>query len=387
MAEQVEYVVVGLGAFGSAATYQLARRGADVVGFEQFELGHVRGASHDTSRILRHSYHTPEYVGLTVHSYDDWADLERDSEESLVTVVGGLDLFPSDSAVTVTDHTESLSAHDIPYEVLDSDAVRQRFPQFRISPGVTGLYQQRSAIVPAARGTATMQRMARAYGGRLVERCAVTGVRDRGHAGLEVEAGGRTYYCRRLVVCADAWTNDVLTGLDVRLPLKTTQEQFSYFEPADPPAFSQGRMPLWIWQGDPTFYGFPCYGEPTVKAAQDCGGPEVTGDSRSFEPDPGRQALLADFMSRTLPGAGSPAWSKTCLYTLTPERDFILGLAPEHPAVCIAVGAGHGFKFTPTIGRVLADLAMTGECPVDIDSFRLDRPALVDPPPIEQWAI
>lgn len=387
MAEQVGYVVVGLGAFGSATAYALARRGADVLGLEQFELGHVRGASHDTSRILRHSYHTPGYVALTIDAYDDWAALERDAGEPLMTVVGGLDLFPPDSAVPITDHTTSLGAHDVGYEVLELDDMKRRFPQFVLPEGTTGLYQHRSAIVPAARGTATMQRLARRYGARLQDRCPVTAVRDCGESGVEVEAGGRTYRCRALVVCADAWTNGVLAGLGLRLPLKTTQEQFSYFSPPDPATFQPGRMPLWIWQSNPSFYGFPCYGEPTVKAAQDCGGPEVTGDARSFDVDSARQGLLRDFMARTLPGAGPPVRSKSCLYTLTPERDFVLGPMPRCPAVSVAVGAGHGFKFAPTIGRLLADLAMTGECAADIEAFRLDRPALVDPPPVEQWAV
>lgn len=388
MAERMEYVVVGLGAFGSAATYQLARRGEDVVGLEQFELGHVRGASHDTSRILRHSYHSPGYVGLTLAAYDDWAALERDAGESLVTVVGGLDLFAPDSSVPMSDHTTSLSAHDVPYEVLERDDVQRRFPQFSLSPGTRALYQQRSAIVPAARGTATMQRMARQHGAQLRDRCAVTAVRDRGDAGVEVDTGDATYLCRRLLVCADAWTNDVLAGLGgLRLPLQVTQEQFTYFAPPEPEAFAQGRMPLWIWQGSPSFYGFPCYGEPTVKAAQDCGGPEVTGDRRSFEADPGRRQLLADFMARTLRGAGPPVRSKTCLYTLTPDRDFALGPVPGHPAVFVAIGAGHGFKFAPTVGRLLAELARTGECTADIEPFRLDRPMLVDPPPIERWLV
>ena len=387
MAEQVEYVVVGLGAFGSATVYQLARRGADVVGLEQFELGHVRGASHDTSRILRHSYHAPGYVALTVAAYDDWADLEATAGEPLVTVVGGLDLFPPEATVPVTDHTTSLAAHAVPFHVLERAEVQRRFPQFRLPEGTTGLYQPRGAIVPANRGTATMQRLAREHGARLGEHCRVTAVRDLGHRGVEVDAAGETYRCRRLVVCADAWTNDVLDGLGVRLPLKVTQEQFTYFAPPEPATFAPGRMPLWIWYGERSFYGFPCYGEPTVKVAQDCGGPEVTGDSRSFDPDAGREALVADFVARTLPAAGSPVRSKTCLYTLSPDRDFVLGPVPDHPPVSVAIGAGHGFKFAPTIGRLLAELAMTGQCSADIEPFRLDRPALVSPPPADRWAV
>ncbi len=387
MVERAEYVVVGLGAWGSAAAYQLARRGADVVGLEQFELGHVRGASHDTSRILRHSYHTPGYVELTCAAYDDWADLERVCGERLVTVVGGLDLFPPDASVAPEEHTSSLAANGVPFELLGRVDVQRRFPQFRLPEGTVGLYQPRGAVVPAAKGTATLQRLAAFAGARLHERCPVTAVRDRGVSGVEVETPEATWRCRRLVVCADAWTNDVLAGLDMELPLRVTQEQFSYFAPADPEQFAPGRMPLWIWLGTPSFYGFPCYGEPAVKVAQDCGGPPVTGGSRSFDPDPGREALVAAFVAETLPDLGVRLRSKTCLYTLTPDRDFVLGQLPGHPAVSVAIGAGHGFKFTPTVGRLLAELATTGGCDADLAPYALDRPWLVDPPPAAQWVV
>ncbi len=113
--------MVGLGALGSATCLELARRGHRVLGLEQFALGHVRGASHDTSRILRHSYHTPEYVRLTFEAYDDWARLERDAGEDLVTVVGGLDLFPPDPAIGMADYTCSLAARDVGFDLLDAD--------------------------------------------------------------------------------------------------------------------------------------------------------------------------------------------------------------------------------------------------------------------------
>ena len=101
-------------------------------GLERFELGHSRGASHDTSRILRHSYHTPDYVRLTQEAYVDWARLERDAETSLVTVVGGLDLFPPDAAISPIDYTASLDEVGIDYDVLDAAAVKSRWPQFRL---------------------------------------------------------------------------------------------------------------------------------------------------------------------------------------------------------------------------------------------------------------
>src|SRR4029078_8146729 len=130
MTDRYDAVVVGLCALGSSAAVHLARGGQRVLGLERFELGHKRGASHDTSRILRHSYHPPGYVRLTQEAYADWADLERWSSEQLVTVVGGLDLFPADPAIPMDDYTDSLTEVGIPYELLDVTEIGRRWPQF-----------------------------------------------------------------------------------------------------------------------------------------------------------------------------------------------------------------------------------------------------------------
>jgi sarcosine oxidase len=389
MSERFEYAVAGLGALGSATAWQLARRGASVVGLERFALGHERGASHDSSRILRHSYHTPDYVRLTFEAYGDWATLEADTGEAFVTVTGGLDLFPPGCAIPPDDYVSSMDACSVPYSVLDSDTVRQRWPQISLPEGTLALHQERTGIVPAARGTGAMQREAAARGAVLRDESPVTAVRDLGSAGLEIDAGGQTYRVRRLVVTADAWSNDVLRHVGAEIPLTVTQEQVTYFSPQRPAEFAPDLFPVWIWMDDPSFYGFPTYGEATVKAAQDCGGPRVTGDHRSFEPDPERSKLLADFMAQTFPASGPASRSKTCLYTLTPDRDFVLGPVPGHESVVVGLGAAHGFKFAPTFGRLLADLATTGSVrtQADIAKFRLDRPALTDPDYAVSWLV
>jgi sarcosine oxidase len=389
MAERYDVAVVGLGALGSAAAMQLARRGKQVLGLERFELGHKRGASHDSSRILRHSYHTPTYVRLTQEAYDDWADLERRSGEQLVTVTGGLDLFPSDPAIPMDDYTASLAEVGIPFELLDAAEIGRRWPQFSLPDGTTGLYQSRGAIVPAARTTALMQKLAVAAGAELRGSTQVLEVTDHGdHVSIVTSAGSFT--AARLVVAADAWTNEVLAGLDVRLPLETTLEQATYFAPERPGSFAPHHLPLWIWMDDPSYYGFPCYGEPTVKAAQDCGGPVIdTADpySRTSEPDPDMLERLSTFVTSLLPGAGRPVRSIRCQYTLTPDRDFVMAAVPGHESVVVGLGAAHGFKFAPTFGRILADLAVTGETTSDVSPFGMDRQALTDPAYAAHWLV
>jgi monomeric sarcosine oxidase len=387
MPERVDYAVVGLGALGSATAYHLARAGHQVIGLEQFPLGHDRGASHDTSRILRHSYHTPAYVRLTTEAYDDWASLEADAGESFVTTVGGLDLFPPGGVIALSDYTDSLASEGIDFELLDVAALGERWPQLSVPDGTMGLFQSRGAIVPAGPGTAAMQRLARAHGAVLRDETPVTRLRDRGAEGVEVLAGDTTYLCRSVVVCADAWTNDVLAGLGVSIPLTMTLEQVTYFAPPDLTAFEPGRLPLWIWMDEPCFYGFPAYGEATVKAAQDCGGPVADPDDRTFDPDQEMADRLGAHMSAMLPGSGPAVRSLRCQYTLTPDRDFVIDAVPGHPNVWVGLGAAHGFKFAPTFGRILAELAATGSTRSDVADWGFDRPGLTDPDFEPNWMV
>ena len=376
-----DLAIVGLGSMGSAAAWTATKRGLSVVGFEQFELGHERGASHDTSRILRHSYHTPHYVGLTFAAYDAWAELEADSGISLVTQTGGIDFFPPDAAIDMSTYTSSMDVHGITYDVLDVDQVRDRWPVFTPPEGTVSLYQERSSIVPAALGTATMQRLARKRGAELLDRTKVEAIIP-GADSVTIVTSAGTYTAERVIVTADAWTADLIRPLGWDIPLTVTEEQITYVSLHDPAAYA--RIPLWIWMDDPSFYGFPCYGEPTMKAAEDCGGPEVTGDNRSGVLDPQMLARLEGFLRANFTGIGDVLRSKRCLYTLTADRDFVLSTVPGHERVTVGLGAAHGFKFAPAFGDMLVDVALGG----DIDPvFTLDRPGITDPNYEANWLV
>ena len=238
-----------------------------------------------------------------------------------------------------------------------------------------------------ALGTRTMQEQATRHGAFVRPHSPVTGVRDLGERGLDIETPTGTIRCRGLVVCADAWVNDVVGHLGVSVPVEVTLEQVTYFQPDEPARFAPERMPLWIWMDDPSYYGFPSYGEATIKAAQDCGGPTVDPDRRTSESDPAMQERLAAFVGELLPGSGTPVRSSRCQYTLTPDRDFVIAPVPGHESVVVGLGAAHGFKFAPTFGRLLADLVVDGDTTTDLTDFRLDRPALTDPAYAAHWLV
>ena len=241
---EYQAIVLGMGGIGSGALYWLARQlGKDVLGIEQFELGHQRGGSHDHTRIIRYSYHRPHYVELAKRAYDAWQEVERDAGETLVHEVGGLDLFPPGGLIPLADYTESLEAAGIGFELIDDLEIVRRWPQFRCVEGVTGLFQQNGGLVAAARATAAHQRLAREYGAEILSGHPVESVRAVGGEVEVVTASGR-FRCQQLVVAAGAWSNHILGHLGMQLPLTVTQEQVSYFASPHLERFSPDRFPV-----------------------------------------------------------------------------------------------------------------------------------------------
>jgi sarcosine oxidase len=385
-------VVVGLGAIGSGAAYWLSRRYGDrVLGLEQYELGHSRGAGQDHSRIIRLSYHRSDYVRLARRAYAAWAEVEAEAGTTIVTRTGGLDVAPRDAAIPLSDYTNAMDAEAVPYEHLDGAEIVRRWPQWRLGDEHHGLYQPDAGIADPNRGNAAHQRLARQRGATLLQHSPVTRLQDAGGGLVEVEtADGSRHRAPNVVVAADAWTNDLLGSFERRLPLTVIQAQVTYFAAPEPDAFGPDRFPIWIWMDDPSFYGFPTYGEAGPKAAEDVGGDEVTPATRTFERNEVGFARLTAFLGRHLPGVlGPEILTKTCLYTLTPDRDFVVDRLPEHPGVLVALGAAHASKFASVLGRILSELAADDGTPsaAEIERFRIDRPILLEHDPATSWMV
>ena len=373
-------VVVGLGGIGSAAAYRLAATGARVLGLEQFELGHDRGASQDVSRITRLSYHRREYVELAIDAQAAWREVEAAAGEQILTMTGGLDLAPPGAAESIDDYAEAMTAVGVGFEWLDDVGVARRWPQWRLDAGTRAIFQADAGIVDPERGNAAHQSLARESGAELIERAFVESIQDHGGELRVVTGDGRSFVAGSVVIATDAWTNDLLGPLGQPLPLQVTREQVTWFEANDSAAFEIGRFPIWIWLDQPSFYGFPTYRGPGPKVAEDIGGRETTATTRSFLTDPDCLGRVERFLAARMPGAIGPAIAtKTCLYTLTPDRDFVLDRVPDHRGFIVALGAAHGYKFAALFGMLLAELAREPErrpSRTGLELFALDRPAL-----------
>ncbi|MDH3299102.1 MAG: N-methyl-L-tryptophan oxidase [Acidimicrobiia bacterium] len=398
---EYDVAVIGLGGLGSATANTLARRGMSVIAFEQFELGHVRGASHGDSRIIRRSYHTAQYVRLTAEAYRCWREVEAEAGRAVITTTGGLDLFPPGAAIDPADYRSALAEVGVEHEWLDGDEIRRRWPAFACGILVDGemlaIHSPDTGIVPPARATGLLQELAVANGARLRPRTPVASLHPGGGEVVVVTTGGRRVRCGAVVVCADAWTNRLLAPLGHRVPLTVTREQVSHFPIGHREDLAIGRFPVWIWMDDPSYYGFPVYGvaEPTgapgstpqIKASEDCGGPVVDPDTRRFDPGPGMEQRLTGFLRQLLGSGLGPPRSSTCLYTLTTDRDFVADRLDEHPNVVVGLGAAHGFKFAAWFGEVLADLAVGGEPGVELAPFALGRRGLDGAADRSSWLV
>ncbi len=375
-------VVVGLGGIGTAAAYRLAAAPGRprILGLEQFQLGHDRGASGDVSRITRLSYHRPEYVELAIEAQAAWREVEAAASRPIMTMTGGLDLAPPDAAESIDDYAAAMTAAGVDFEWLDAADVMRRWPAWHVDRGTRAIFQADAGIVDPERGNAAHQALARAAGAELLEQAAVERIADR-HGELEVATrDGRSFTTGAVVVATDAWTNDLLRPLGRPLPLTVTREQVTWFEPVDRTGFDPRRFPVWIWLDRPSFYGFPAYAGSGPKVGQDVGGRRTTARERTFDPDLDCLDRVEAFLARHLPSTlGGATRTKTCLYTMTPDRDFVLDRLPEKPGIVVALGAAHGYKFAALFGRLLADLALDPDRrPADprLASFAVDRPAL-----------
>jgi sarcosine oxidase len=369
---------------GSAAAWRLARAGHRVRLLEQFAFGHENGSSHGPSRMIRIAYPAPEYVELGQEAFRLWDELqlEAGSGESLLLRTGGMNVgLPHADAMEEVART--LDTLGVPYERLDHDELRRRYPQYSFPEGSIGIYQDDYGILAASRCVAALAARARAEGAELHDEEPVVEIAPDGN-GVEVHTTRGTYRGERLILAAGSWMRPLLAPLGIDLPLTVLQEQLAFFRVHDPAAHTPDRLPLLMHRfPGTTSLGsvFPIYGHEGVKVMLDRIGSAVVdpgNPDRSI--DPLRLERLRVYAAELMPGiTGEILETTSCRYTMTPDEDFIIDVHPEHRQIVFASPcSSHGFKFTPVVGQILADLAVNGATPYPMARFSLDRPAMAE---------
>ncbi len=356
-----EVIVVGGGAMGSATTWQLARRGHEVMQLEQFERGHVRGSSHGRSRVFRLASLDPLYAGLARGALSEWRVLEAETGASLLTITGGVDHgHPS----YLDAMANALHRTGIAFDELTPAQAERRWPGLRFDERV--IYQPDAGRIDADRTIEALQDASSARGAIIRHKTPVRRleVSDRG---VTVRLDGETLRAPKVVVTAGAWASELLDGV-VKLPrLTVTQQQPAHFRPRSEsdrwPSFQHyGKRPR-----DFTGYGLSTPGEG-VKVWVSGTGVPTDPDKRDFRPSEAGLARLLEYTKRWIPGVDpDTAEPISCLYTSTANNDFVFDRVG--PVVVGAGCSGHAFKFTPIIGRISADL-VEGR-PIGISRFGL----------------
>jgi sarcosine oxidase len=367
-------VVIGLGAMGSAAVASLARRGRRVVGIDKYAPGHDRGSSHGATRIIRLGYFEhPSYVPLLRAAYPLWRDLAAKSGLSLLNITGIVEIGAPDSDLIAGTLRSSLM-HGLAHEVLDHAALMRRFPTFRVPAGFVGVFQPDGGFLRAEQAIQAQLALAREAGAQLRVGEEVIAVEPRG-VGVRVVTRSGVLDAGCAVVAAGPWVKSLLPGLPA--PIWVTRQVLGWFEPRDRALFAPGRFPVFLLQNaDGIFYGFPDDGASGVKVAKHHHADESVGPDRCERAvSAADEAMIRAVLAAHLPDAnGRRLAATTCLYTMTPDGDFILDRLPGHEAIIVASPcSGHGFKFAPVIGEILADLAVAGSTSHDISRFAFAR--------------
>jgi sarcosine oxidase len=375
-------IVIGLGAMGSSTLFHLARRGVRALGLERFGIPHEQGSYHGLTRIIRMAYHEhPSYVALLRRAYPLWRELEAETGERLLNVTGSLDGGARDSPF-VTGSLASCREHGLAHELLSRDEIARRFPAFRLPEDFAGVLQPDGGYLLAERSVVAFVDAARRRGAVARTGEIVTGWRRDGD-GVAVETDAATYRAGALIVTAGAWTAKLVPAL--ASVVRPERQVVGWFRPRRPELFEVERFPVFdILFAEGNFYGLPATGQPGFKIGRHGHLHEPADpDAVDREVHARDEAVLRGALARYFPeGDGDAVKLTTCLFTNSPDEHFVIDTVSESPRTVIGAGfSGHGFKFAPVMGEILADLAIEGRTRHSIERFRRARFAQALPPP------
>lgn len=374
MSERVhDAIVAGLGAHGSAAAYNLAKRGQRVLGFDRFARGHTLASFGGLSRIIRLSYYEhASYVPLLKRAWDLWRELERDSGETLLTQTGGLYMGLPDGEL-VSGSLASARTHGLTHEVVDNAELRRRYPVFDVDRDWIGILDAQAGWLAPERCVETHLRQAERHGATLrfaepIERWELDG------DGVRVTSSEGSYRARNLVIAAGSWLPRLLPQLAPHLWVE--RNVLFWFEPRGQlDAFA--RLPVYIVEDtDRFYYGFPYDPENGLKMAGLHFGDRVDPDTVDREASAADEERVRGWLRRRMPLAnGERRRAQVCIYTNSPDGHFIIGR--DGPVTYASACSGHGFKFASAVGEILADLAISGRSSLDIGFLSARRLATV----------
>jgi len=388
MVNKFDTIVVGLGAMGSAAVYQLAKRGNKVLGLDRFSPPHDNGSSHGESRIIRQAIgEGEEYVPLVLRSYELWREIEKATGRELLTITGGLTLESQNSEAVMHGRRDFLDQaircakkFDIRHEILETADIRKRYPQFAVTDERAYFEYETGFLRPEPCIEAQLH-LARKHGAAVQTDETVVSVENGTDAGVMVKTSRGAYCAEKVIITAGPWIGRFLPPAYAHL-FKVHRQVMYWFDIREdcrstfvPPSF-----PIFIWifakGGEFGFYGFPTLDGKTIKIATEqftaISDPDHVHRTVGMEE---KQAMYKDYVRDRLPGiSGRCGAAASCLYTTTPDSNFVIDVHPDNDCIIIASPcSGHGFKHAAAIGEVLAEQVIDGKSKIDMSSFSMKR--------------
>ena len=374
-ARSYDVIVAGVGAMGSSACWHLAQRGLRVLGLERFDLGHTMGSSHGLTRIIRLAYFEgSHYVPIVRRAHALWQEAGAAAGMRLLHVTGSLDLAP-EGLGPVESSLQSCLDHGLEHEVLSHSEIARRFPAFRLPEKHLGLWQPDGGFVASEKAIYAHVGLAQAHGAEIRTGEPMLDWAPTADGGVTVRTERGSYSAGRLVITSGGWIADAVPALQSRV--STVKQAIGWFSTQRPELFRADAFPVFILSVEEgSFYGFPLYEHPGFKL----GGPHFGREPMDpREPDrtpsPNQLRLIRECLARYIPdAAGDPLTVRGCVYTVSPDEDFIIDAVPGVPqAVFASACSGHGFKFASAIGEILADLGTGKPSAFDLSPFSLAR--------------
>ena len=378
-------VVLGLGAMGSATLYQLARRGADVLGIDRYSPPHEFGSTHGDTRVTRVAIGEGEFfVPFVKRSHEIWRELESQSGEPLLVQTGGLVFGPADGESTqhgVTDFLGSTVAaarkHGVRHELLSFDDLRTRYPQFKLQGGEAGYFEFEAGYVFPERCVRVQLDLARQSGASLLTDCTVQEITPTS-GGFRLVTEQAAVECQRLVLSCGAWVGN-LAGREFAQHVQVYRQILHWIQPENDELFSPDRFPVFIWANEDEeglLYGFPqIKAGDGVKVATEQYVDTTHPDRRRLDVSEDEVRNVQEFVVGRIPQlSGHSIKAVSCLYTCTPDFNFIIDDHPRWPG-CMVVSpcSGHGFKHSAAIGEAVACRIMDDSTSLDLSPFSLAR--------------
>lgn len=370
-----DVAVIGLGAMGSAALAESARRGARAIGLDQFARGHDLSSSSGKSRMIRKAYfEDPAYVPLLLRAYEKWRELEQATGASLLRITGLLMVGPPGAEV-ITGACRAAREHDLAIESLSAPQIRARYPMLKVLDDEVGVYEPDGGVLDPETAVEVHLEQAASAGAHLRFETAMASWQNDGETFLVQLRDGTEVRSGALLLSLGPWLQEELAKLGVAIRIQRNVQ--AWFTPSSN-EYAAGRFPPFLLDrtGLPApLYGFPDFGDG-VKAAFHSHGELSAPDAVLREIDWERDIEpIVRAMDQWMPGAtNSFRAAKPCPYSLTPDGHFVVDRHPKYPRLILCGGfSGHGFKFAPVIGEIGADLALEGQTSHDIEFLSLRR--------------